>query len=123
MWTRRRIALGWAVLAVWVVAVLIWATRPATDHIPTGVVDGASTSIVVTCGAPLDGSPGPTEPLPPLEAPRALQHIPCEAQHRSNQISLVIDAVVALVAAGVLASVTKRHRRAPAAPQPEPTSV
>ena len=119
MWTRRRIVVGWALLAVWVVAVLVWATRPATDHIPTGVVDGVNTSIVVECGAPLDGSPGPAEPLPPLEPPRALQHLPCDAQHRSNQISLVIDAVVALAAASLLARVTLRRR----ATSPDATSV
>jgi hypothetical protein len=110
MWTRRPITIGWAVLAVWVVAVLVWATRPATDHVPTGVVDGVTTSIVVECGAPLDGSPGPTEPIEPVELPRQLQHVPCEAQHRSNQISLVIDAVVAVAAATVLARVTLRRR-------------
>jgi hypothetical protein len=116
MWTRRRIVIGWTLLAVWVVAVLVWATRPAIDHVPTGVVDGVSTSIVVTCGAPLDGSPGPIEPIEPVELPRQVQHIPCEAQHRSNQISLVIDAVVALAAAAVLTSATRRLRAAPAGP-------
>jgi hypothetical protein len=110
MWTGRRIVIGWAVLAAWVIAVLIWATLPATDHVPTGVIDGVNTSIIVECGAPLDGSAGPAEPVPPVEPPRALQHIPCEAQHRSNQISLVINAVVALAAAAFLVTVTRRRR-------------
>lgn len=105
--------MGWALLAVWVVAVLVWATRPATDHVPTGVVDGVTTSIVVECGAPLDGSPGPAEAIEPVELPRQLQHIPCEAQHRSNQISLLIDAVVAAGAATVLTRVTLRRRATP----------
>jgi hypothetical protein len=110
MTTRRRLIMGWAVLAAWVIAVLIWATLPATDHVPTGVVDGVNTSIVVECGAPFDRSAGPAEPIPPVEPPRALQHIPCEAQHRSNQIALVIDGIVALAAAAVLVTVTRRRR-------------
>jgi hypothetical protein len=125
MWTRRRLVIGWVALVLWVAAVLIWATRPATDHVPTGVVDGVNTSIVVECGAPLDGSAGPTEPIPPVELPRALQHVPCDAQHRSNQISLAIDAVVASAAAAVLTAATKRWRsaQAEAAPQPEPAAA
>lgn len=125
MWTRGRIVIGWAVLAVWVIALLIWATQPATDHVPTGAVDGVSTSIVVECSAPLDGSARPTEPVAPLEPPRELQHVPCEAQHRSNQISLVIDAVVAVAVAALLAGATKRRRATPAdgARRPEPAAV
>jgi hypothetical protein len=125
MWTRRRLTIGWLVLAVWVAAVAIWATRPATDHVPTGVVDGVNTSLVVTCNAPLDGSPGPAEPLPAVELPRQLQHIPCEAQHRNNQIALVIDAVVALAAAALLTAATRRNRTPPpvTADDGEPATV
>ena len=123
MWTRRRIAIGWMMLAAWVLAVAIWATRPATDHIPTGVVDGKNTSIVVECGAPFDGSSGPSEPLPVIEPPRELQHVPCQAQHRGNQISLVIDLVVALAAAAVLLAATKRHWRPPVPHTTEPAAV
>lgn len=123
MWTPRRVAIGWALLAIWVVAVAIWATRPATDHVPTGVVDGQATSLVVECNAPLDGSPGPAEPLPAIEAPRALQHIPCEAQHRSNRISLLIDALVAVAAATLLVVGPRRQRARAREDEPQPVTV
>ena len=106
-------AVGLAVVAVWVLAVLFWASRPITDHVPIGTVkDGKvtlnnpETSDPVTCPAPWSGSLAAPPTLPPVvgtaDGPQQAMRAACTVPHHQAQLLLGFDLIVGVVAIGGL---------------------
>jgi hypothetical protein len=93
------------------VLLALWSLRPLHDQVPTGVVDGARTSVTVSCARPLSADPGPTEALPELSPSAAFEREPCVQQHRENRRMLWLNVVLIAGAAAALAYSSSRHRR------------
>ena len=106
-------AIGLAIVAVWLLAVLFWASRPITDHVPIGTVKDAKvtlnnpeTSFAVTCPAPWSGWPA-APPTPPAIADTAdgvqqPMRAACTVPHHQAQLLLGFDLIVGVIAMGGL---------------------
>jgi len=121
----------WAVIALagvlaWTVVVLFWASRPLTDHVPTGthneqgayVANTPETSVAVTCPAPWStGSAAGAVPTLPQDQnnDQYLKRDPCTEIHRQAQLLFIFDLVVSVVAVGLLGWMVVRP-----APEDEP---
>jgi len=113
MRTRWPLVLA-GVLAAWYLAVLVWAVRPTSDTVPTGVVNGVATFETVTCHAPLSSSALSEEALPVLAPPRAFERDPCVQSHRDQRRLFWFDTVAFTVGLAALTVLGTRHRAHPA---------
>jgi hypothetical protein len=113
-------AIGLAIIAVWTLAVLFWASRPITDHVPIGTVkDGKvtlnnpETSFAVTCPAPWSSSlaapPTPPTIVDTTEGPQQPKRAACTVPHHQAQLLLVFDLIVGAVAIGGLTWAWRRQ--------------
>jgi hypothetical protein len=114
--TRRFKTVAWWVLLVWVAALSVWALRPLTDHVPTGVVDGEHTSVAVECARPIENHAGPDEAIPAVQPPRAYERDACTQQHRENRWMLLVNIVlIAGLAIGLITVARSETSELPAA--------
>ena len=101
-------AIGLAVVAVWMLAVLFWASRPITDHVPIGTVkDGKvtlnnpETSYAVTCPTPwsasLDAPPTPPAFADTAGGPQQAVREACTVPHHQAQLLLIFDLIIGVV--------------------------
>jgi hypothetical protein len=104
----------WVLLAllVWICFVAWWSTRPVTDTVPTGVVNGVETSQSVQCDSPLSGHTTSPDPIPELPDPpgpwvRAYERTPCELPIHNNRMILWVDIGFVVVGGVVLAKTWK----------------
>jgi hypothetical protein len=96
-------------VALWVVAVTVWALNPMSVVVTTGVnADGTQKTATVQCDSPLSGNTSPTAALPTLGSGESLRDAPCEGPVTSARTMYVIDI---LVAAGILVllAASRRH--------------
>ncbi len=114
--TRRFKTVAWWVLLMWVAALSVWALRPLTDHVPTGVVDGQRTSVAIECARPFENHAGPDDTIPTVQPPRAYERDACTEQHRENRWMLLVNIVlIAGIAVGLLATTRSHTTEQPAA--------
>ena len=87
-------------VAVWVVAVTIWALNPMTAVVTIGVnADGTQKTVTVECDSPLSGNTAPTAVPPALSSGESLNDALCEDPVTSARTMYVVDMVIA---AGIL---------------------
>jgi len=95
-----------AVVVVWTLVVLFWASQPLTDNVPVGTKD-APRSVAVSCPAPWSTDSAPTSnPMPNLEG---ANRPPCTQVHRQAQLLLIFDLLVSVVGVVLLVRVLVRH--------------
>jgi hypothetical protein len=102
-------------LAVWIVVVAWWATRPVTDAVPTGTVANVETSQTVQCDSPLSGNTTATAPLPELSHRRAYERTPCALPIHNDRMILWVDIALVFIAAVILVKTWKAGTTAPEA--------
>ncbi len=108
-------------LAVWALAVAVWAVRPQTDWVPVGVdytqAPPRPVSAEVGCNSLFDARPRDPGPLPeltpqPATAPAlAFQREPCELVHGNARLVLGIDIAFVGLAAGAAAALMAYRKR------------
>jgi hypothetical protein len=103
---------GWAfvALALWVVAVTVWALNPITATVHVGLnADGSEQTVTVECDSPLSGNSSPTSALPVLQPGQSFAHDdPCSSPVTSGRTIYIIDILVG--AAALVLLVASRGR-------------
>ncbi len=94
-------------LLVWIALVVVWATQPISDTVPTGTVKGVETTQRVQCDSPLSGNTDPTGRLPVLGRRRAYERTPCEMPVQNGRIIFWADIALALAGAVILVKTWK----------------
>lgn len=111
---------GWlriavAVLAIWFVVALVWASRPATDAVPLAPKPapeaGVPVNVEVHCNSLLSSSARDDAPLPAPPDGYSLSRNPCESQHTEGRVLLGINLVMVVVGLASAFTVGQRRRR------------
>ena len=93
---------SWAlvVVALWIVAVTVWALKPMNVTVLTGHnADGSDKAATIQCDSPLSGNTSATSALPALGPGESLGDTPCHGPVTSGRTIFIIDL---LAGAGVL---------------------
>ncbi|HEY3672259.1 MAG TPA: hypothetical protein VGN51_15090, partial [Acidimicrobiia bacterium] len=84
----------WALLvvALWIVAVTVWALKPLDATVITGAnADGSDKSATVHCDSPISGNTSPTSVLPTLGHGESIGDAPCHGPVTSGRTMYFID--------------------------------
>ena len=100
------------VLVGWIVVVAIWASRPISDTVSTGIIKNVKTGELVEtyrtvqCESPLSGNTKSTA-LPVLHGGRSYQQAPWEMPIQQGRIIFALDIAVVLAALVILVKTWK----------------
>src|SRR5436190_6437575 len=84
----------WAlvVVALWIVAVTIWALTPRDATVRTGLnADRSEKTATIQCDSPLSGNSSPTSALPALGQGESIGDAPCHGPVTSGRAIYLMD--------------------------------
>jgi hypothetical protein len=111
----RRYLIGTAVVLIgWYLCVIfLWAVKPLSDSVPTGVVKETNTSVsqAVSCHSLFSSSARGTSALPTVAEPLAYQRSACSLVHSDARVMFAIDTLLLVLALAALVVIAVRLSR------------
>lgn len=116
---RHKLLAAVLCLVTWFGAVVVWASRPVSEHTPVEVIDAAAlppdqpvvSTFEVDCASILSSDTFEDPGSPPVLSPGyVFERPPCESALDTGMTALVLDGILFVAAAGVLVAVWARRR-------------